>query len=350
LFDRLYAQLRQETLYLYRLGAEQVVHLIDEEIVTLITREENRPFAHYGFFSVEEQKLLQTKGLALSPLSQFPVPTEFPGMIGYFQINPEGELSSPVLPDITEAQLKASNIQVGAEEYAMRLALRNTLEAVLKANRVPSTKPNGKEARRKVEEPLPQARPQPEAEEGTAEHSRDDVSGVSDVAQTDTALRSTFQGRKLTELNIDARLYQEQQSPPKVSGRQAQLYDTQKPRSSLTRQRTEHIDIPANQSIDAYREYLKPNVSKKIHSEADASNTLSSKSQPQLLSFEGEIDPIQLFVLQEAKFALVRKAWKEKRRSIQGFLVDGGTFIQEVIFLPQGQHRCRKQSCGQLSW
>src|SRR5687768_8737014 len=59
LFDRVYSQLRREALYQYRLQAEHAVGLVDDDITRLMTREAKRPFADYGFFRVEEQRLLQ---------------------------------------------------------------------------------------------------------------------------------------------------------------------------------------------------------------------------------------------------------------------------------------------------
>ncbi len=136
LFNRVDSQLRQEALYQYRLQAEHAVRLVDDDITRLMSREANRPFADYGFFRVEEQKLLQTKDLALSPLSRFPVSSQVPGVIGYFQISPEGVFSSPVLPDITKAQFEAYDIKFSEAEYASRLALKERLEQILKTDQL----------------------------------------------------------------------------------------------------------------------------------------------------------------------------------------------------------------------
>ncbi len=218
LFDRVYSQLRQEALYQYRLRAEHAVGLVDDELTRLITREANRPFADYGFFRVEEQKLLQTQGLTLSPLSQYPVSSNVPGLIGYFQMSPEGILSSPVLPDITPAQFEAYKIQFSEAEYANRLALKNRLEQVLKtdplsirqtlsprrdhrAQPVPSSPATA--AERFSQAPSSSSSSPPPTIAKVAEQERDD-------AEVD--LRSTFRGTKLAELNIDKSLYRKQQS------------------------------------------------------------------------------------------------------------------------------------------
>ena len=335
LFDRIYSQLRQEALYQYRLRAEHAMRLVDDDITRLMTREANRPFADYGFFRVQEQKLLQTKDLALSPLSQFPVTSQVPGLIGYFQISPDGVLSSPVLPDITQTQFEAYRIQFSEAEYASRLALKNRLKHVLKTNQL-LTRPTPSE--REDRSAQPKSRRAAVAAEQVQVHA--DMDSAAPAASSDVDLRSTFRGKKLSELNIDERLYRKQQLRLPPADHLADEAVDERSTSELKRQRKERIDIPENQSIEAYREFRK--LKQLSKNELDAQSTPSV--QPPILSFEGEIDPFQLYILQDLTFAFVRKAWRAKQRYIQGFLVDGRTFIQEVI-----QPRFHHSSIGSLS-
>ncbi len=223
LFDRVYSQLRQEALYQYRSGAEHAVSLVDDDITRLMAREANRPFADYGFFRVEEQKLLQTKNLALSPLSQFPVASYVPGLIGYFQMSPDGAFASPVLPDITQAQFEAYHIQFSEAEYASRLALKNRLEQVLKTDQLSiRTAPAKRQARRdqpgqrasEVTAAQPSSAPSlsPMAKAYEQEQEEAELESAVPSANSGVDLRSTFRGTKLTELNIDKSLYRKQQS------------------------------------------------------------------------------------------------------------------------------------------
>jgi len=335
LFDRVYSQLRQEGLYQYRLRAEHAVGLVDEDITRLMTREANRPFADYGFFRVEEQKLLQTKDLALSPLSQFPVASQVPGLIGYFQINPDGVFSSPVLPDITQTQFEAYHIRFSEAEYASRLALKNRLEHVLKTNQWSGRPTPSERADRRTQPEPPRS-----AAAARQTQAKADMESAVPSAPSGVDLRSTFRGTKLTELNIDKRLYRKQQLRLPPSDRLADQSVDEHSTSELQRQRKERIDIPENQSIEAYREFRKLKQSPK--NELDDQS--APPTQPPILSFEGEIDPFQLYILQDLTFAFVRKAWRAKQRYIQGFLVDGRTFIQEVL-----QPRLHNSSIGSLS-
>lgn len=353
LFNRVYSQLQQEALYQYRLRAENAVGLVDDEITRLITQEANRPFADYGFFRVEEQKLLQTKDLALSPLSQFPVSSSVPGLIGYFQISPEGTLSSPVLPDITKAQLEAYDIQFSEDEYTKRLALKNRLEQVLKTDQllsrtVPVKRPNRREdAARDAKQRAPAATaaapaqaPSLKAQTMQSEQSETESESDADSVTSGVDLRSTFRGTKLTELNIDKRFYQRQQERFSAVDDISNAPVGNRLKSELKRQRKERIDIPENQSIEVYREFMKT----KAPSQRKLDDRQASLSQPPILSFEGEIDPFQLYILQDLTFAFVRKVWKAKQRYVQGFLVDGQAFIQDAI-----QPRFHSSSIGSLS-
>ncbi len=348
LFHRVYAQLRQEAWYQYRLSAEHVMRLVEDEMLSLISREENRPFADYGFFRVEEQKLLQIKGLALSPLSRFPVSMELPGLIGYFQIHPDGTFTSPVLPDITKAQLQRYEIQFGEAEYTQRLALRKQLEAVLKANRLLTFSPASK---RKVSESKQNERMEGRRDRRTsAAPSREAIvsqqSGMTadaaDQAQskTDIALRSTFQGQKLDDLNLNQGLYQKAPATSKVFESRSRTPMGRQSKWSSRKKRTEKIDIPSSQSVDIYREY----VNARIEKPKEQSPSIFDDTGSLLVSFEGEIDPIQLYVLQDLTFAFIRKAWKAKQRYIQGLFVNGQTFLQHVI-----QPRFHNSSIGSVS-
>jgi len=337
LFDRVHSQLRREALYQYRLQAEQAVGLVDDDITRLMTREAKRPFADYGFFRVEEQGLLQTKELALSPLSEFPVASQVPGLIGYFQISPEGVLSSPVLPDITKAQFEAYNIQFSEAEYASRLALKNRLANVLKTDQSPIRPTPGKREAHGVQA---DQRPAAVTAEGpgrapsspiakAVEEAREEagLESVAQAVQSGGNFRSTFRGTKLAELNIDKDLYDQQQSRLPPGGRPADASAGKHSTAELKRQRKERIDVPENQSIEAYREFRKSKPSP----ENELIDQSAPPPQPLILSFEGEIDPFQLYILQDLTLAVVRKAWKAKQRYIQGFLVDGRTFIETVM-------------------
>src|SRR5262249_42944904 len=92
-------------------------------------------FDEYSFFKVTANPLFKNSAIIASPLSELPPQSAVPGVIGYFQINPDGSLNSPVLPDLDEAELSANaeRFGFGSDELARRLALRRRLEELLRA-------------------------------------------------------------------------------------------------------------------------------------------------------------------------------------------------------------------------
>ena len=63
-----------------------------------------------------------------------------------------------------------------------------------------------------------------------------------------------------------------------------------------------------------------------------------------ILSFEGEVDPFQFTVLSTGPLGFFRKAWRNNLRYIQGFVVDKGELLQQLIESPMSG-----TSLGQLA-
>ncbi|MEZ4322258.1 MAG: HAMP domain-containing sensor histidine kinase [Myxococcota bacterium] len=74
--------------------ANRVFDELERELVTLVDREEARPFLHYSYAYVPDNDA-GPAGISRSPLAT--LPTE-PEVVGYFQIAPDGELSTPYRP------------------------------------------------------------------------------------------------------------------------------------------------------------------------------------------------------------------------------------------------------------
>jgi hypothetical protein len=136
LLSRVYQQLECEMFYQYRAAAEEVVQHINQRLADILQVEEQRPFDEYSFLKVTANPLLQTSAIVASPLSGLPPQSTVPGVLGYFQINPDGSLQSPVLPDLDETELSTNvdRFGFGSGELAKRLALRRRLEELLLAS------------------------------------------------------------------------------------------------------------------------------------------------------------------------------------------------------------------------
>ena len=135
LLSRVYQYLAQEMFYQYRSAAEEAVKQVNQRLADILQGEELRPFDEYSFLKVTANPLFKNSAIIASPLSELPPQSAVPGVIGYFQINPDGSFNSPVLPDLDEAELSANaeRFGFGSSELARRLALRSRIEELLRA-------------------------------------------------------------------------------------------------------------------------------------------------------------------------------------------------------------------------
>jgi len=134
LLNRAYQYLAQEVFYQYLSAAEEVVKQVNQRLADILQGEELRPFDEYSFLKVTANPLFKNSAIIASPLSELPPQSAVPGVIGYFQINPDGTFNPPVLPDLDEAELAANaeRFGFGSSELARRLALRNRIEELLR--------------------------------------------------------------------------------------------------------------------------------------------------------------------------------------------------------------------------
>ena len=100
LLSRIYTQLEREVVYQYRAAAEEVVYRLNQRLADILQTEENRTFDEYSFLKVTTNPLLQGTAVTTSPLSELPPRSTVPGVMGYFQINPDGSVQSQVLPEL----------------------------------------------------------------------------------------------------------------------------------------------------------------------------------------------------------------------------------------------------------
>ena len=82
----------------YRATAEQLTERIAGDIHRLIEVEEQRSFSEYSYFAASRDGAVNY--VQQSPLAAFPVVENTPGVVGYFQVDSQGRLSSPVAPEL----------------------------------------------------------------------------------------------------------------------------------------------------------------------------------------------------------------------------------------------------------
>jgi hypothetical protein len=133
-----YSQLKWEAFHQYRGMAEELTNRMDSGLVARINAAEARSFADYTFLVVTgdpSANLVQR-----SPLSEFPVTQDLPGVIGYFQVGTDGDFSTPLLPKSTAAPV---TFGIGEDEYEQRLQLAHRIQEILSDNRLVQHQPTG---------------------------------------------------------------------------------------------------------------------------------------------------------------------------------------------------------------
>ena len=128
---RAYTQFQWETYYEYRWTAQHLVKDYANLIKKKLAIEEGRTFSDYQFYKVSSNPLLKNKQVTLSPLSKLPNEDSFPGLLGYFQINEDGQVSCPILPFKDKNKLAHANLNFEWEEIDKRLALQAKISQIL---------------------------------------------------------------------------------------------------------------------------------------------------------------------------------------------------------------------------
>lgn len=109
-----------------RLLAEELTARIDAEMQAFVLDEEARSFTDYAFLVVGGDP--ETPVLRRSPLSEFPVEETVPGLKAYFQVDPSGNLTTPLVPDGRD---QARDFGVGVEELQRRLVADREVKTLI---------------------------------------------------------------------------------------------------------------------------------------------------------------------------------------------------------------------------
>ena len=314
LIHQAYSQLKWAAFRQHQLLAEELATRIDGRFAELIRYEELRPFADYSFLVAAGEP--PATFLQRSPLSSFPVASPLPGLIGYFQVDAGGILTTPLLPSGTT---DAADYGVSADELAQRSALQDRVRRILTANRLVK-------AGRPVAPASPTAAAAPRAKDsaeapsaGAAVASAEEEKVLPQVAFD--RLNEAVGGAKLAkrpdsrgafgrvdDLKLDDRYQQAAPAPSKGDEAQRPLQAPSANRLEQRASRKERSAVPQA-----------PPPPAGAARERDA----ETKAQaPRVAIFESEIDPFQLSLLDSGHFVLFRQVWRDGQRFIQGALIE----------------------------
>jgi two-component system phosphate regulon sensor histidine kinase PhoR len=319
-------QLRWEAYHQYRGSAEALTESIDARLAGLIAGAERRPFAEFAF-------LLEPPGTAgnvvqRSPLSNYPVDAELPGLIGYFQVDSDGRFSSPLLP---ASGALATELGMDAAEYAARRALADDIHAVLADNRLVRRRESVAKLEALQESALLSPAPagsQVAAEgEAYSQQMFDELrrgkraqaeAAPDEAAEAGAPEAAAFPQQrnvlgKVSDIPLDASL----EARSARAERDSAAFEAGNEAVTPARQVADSPAAPAAAASGRDDE---------LREDADA-----SAARGPIRTFASEVDPYEFSVLDSGHIVLFRNVWREGGRYVQGLLIDGQRFVAEAI-------------------
>jgi len=327
-----YGQLKWEAFYQHQQLARELSLRIDSEFRNLIEREESRPISDYEFLNVSGSE--GSAFLQRSPLSQFPLEAEVPGLLGYFQVDSAGQLRTPTVPEAN-----ASSYGISSSELQQREQQEGRIRGILDQNRLVGK--SDLAASPAVGEIL--------AEEEVAQAARSDAPSLttevdsmsSSIAMDDgdTQGQSAFDELTTRKLNAPA-----ESSTPVDQVKDLKLEDSfqisagaepeaqrleAKKQAEVRRSRKEKVNLP--QAVLEQALSLEKSVAESTDNEVELAEPSLDQRSIRIQTFESEVEPMEFALLDSGHFVLFRRVWHSNERYVQGILIDQANFIEGLI-------------------
>lgn len=297
-------QLKWEAFHRNQMLAEELSQRIDDEYRRLIGREEARPFTDYAFLNVAGSS--DSGFLQRSPLSSLQPDTTTPGLIGYFQVDGQGRLSTPLMPSDEDA---AAAYGIGTDERIIRQNRQNEIAQILNQNRLLNARQQAL-AKTALPEQI-ESRQESTANEADA-----------DIAEQEIPAQAAFDQLASSALKDKAQTKRKSAARGKLEG----LLEKKRVQKQDERRgaRKEQAILPAPSVAPPARQML---------DEATGAPAIPAddKHNLRITTFESEIDPLEISLLNSGQFVLFRKVWRNGERQIQGLLLDRQAFVWDIV-------------------
>jgi signal transduction histidine kinase len=300
-----------------QLAAEELATRIDATLRRGVAAEDARSFGDYSFLVVEGDAAANF--VQRSPLSSFPVTSALPGVLGYFQVDAAGKLTTPLLPD---PQGAAASYGIGADEQIARAARATEIRDVLARNRLVRG-------------------PRDEAESVGADlvrqlRERDDGAAFSELAQREIEESAV---RAPGALAPAAPAIETQAAFDRLADKESLGGAGRRANVELTR--AVRFDAPAEARADDRQKRVEQTLVPEPVAVAAAAARESvegvagaAKLEANVRMFESEVDPFEVGVLDTGHLVLFRNVWRDGQRYIQGALVDRAAVVETAVAAP----------------
>jgi len=331
-----YGQLKWEAFHQHQQLAREFALRIDRQFNELMQREENRSFTDYAFLNVagsDESSFLQR-----SPLSGFPLDSQTPGILGYFQVDAGGALATPIVP-----QSNASSYGISAQELGQRVALESQIRAILSQNRLVKKTDESRERIVSSKELLEQSKDVPAVAEAEIMAEEMAVASMPALAPSES-MDSSAQGQLVfDQLKSRKNVLDLELDSPAGLGRvdDLKLEDSYEVVSALRldkqiEAKKQKLGNQARRETSVLPETLSESMfSSDLDSvagaEVEASGLVQKQQAIRINTFETEVDPMEFSLLDSGHFVLFRRVWRDGERFIQGLLIEPQLLLDGFI-------------------
>jgi signal transduction histidine kinase len=325
-----YGQLKWEAFYQHQQLARELTLRIDGGFRDLIEREENRPISDYEFLNVSG-----TEGAAFlqrSPLSNFPLDVEVPGLLGYFQVDATGQLRTPIVPEAN-----ASSYGISASELQQRELQEGRIRGILDQNRLVGKSDVAA---------APSAVGEIVDEEEVAQEQVDSPGLAAQIFSSSTIVASDdreiqgqagFDELASRKLNLPAESgapadqvkdlkLEDSYEVAAAAAPEAQRLEAKK-QTAAKRSRKEKVNLPRSLLAEVQ------SLEKSAREDDDmvAAESVLNQQAIRIQTFESEVEPMEFALLDSGHFVLFRRVWHQDERYVQGILIDQDDFIEQLI-------------------
>lgn len=367
-------QLKWEALRQSQLAAEALTLGIDERLGALIREQDERSFADFAFLTLAGDP--SAGFVQRSALSDFPVDSALPGLIGWFQIDAAGHLSTPLLPT---AGLDAGAYGIDAAELVGRQALEQRIRAILGSNalverpRLARTTPGAAQASGST--PAPPAAQLSRGRIPSAEYREEGAAptSINNATASDALPRQADQAPALEKSQAIFERLSTAQMPgldeTAVRGDAASRRDLadgvrstlsgasfdQQPRRGARREQAALPEPVAGTAIlpsDQDAEMIDESRPRAWSAAAPrpVAGPAPVSPQPLIRTFESELDPFRFNLLDSGHFVLFRWAWRDGARYVQGALLQPDAFLSALIGDAFRASALQRATRLQLAW
>ncbi len=296
-----YKRLEFETFFQYRAQAEALSAQIDNQLQAGVSTLDGLAANDFTFISTVGNVYQR------SPLSNLPPRADVPGVIGYFQIDTSGALTTPYVP---QSGISAADIGIAADELARRRSVEDRIRSILSDNALVDARDDEALTERD------------DAGEGAAAitqfssaEDRPADLATNERAPAEASARQSLNNLgRLDELRLDEALQQKsEQRVQRIALEEAELVPERERTEGDAAKRARALSTAAPSA---------PAVAPEPQA-ADADVAIDT--------FARSLESFEFSLLDSGHLVLFRNAWGDEQRLVQGLLIEADAFYEQAI-------------------